>query len=119
MPRATVSQDTVKLELTTLEGGFVTLRRMPYGKWLERSEMAMKMQFTSGKGKDTAGEVQMANRIVTTFEFAQCIVEHNLEGHDDQPLNFTSSTTLDLLDPKIGNEIAAKIAEMHEFDLPN
>lgn len=119
MPRATVSNDTTDIDLTTLEGGTVKLKRMSYGKWLERTEMAMKMQFVSGKGKDTAGQVEMAQKAVTTFEFANCVVEHNLTDDNDQPLNFGSPVTLDILDPKVGNEISAKITEMHEFDLPN
>lgn len=118
MPRATVSNDTVDLPLQTLEGGFVKLKRMSYGKWLERTEMAMKIQFAS-KNKETAGNVEMANKAVTVFEFTNCIVEHNLTDENDQPLNLNTPTSLDNLDPKIGNEIAAKITEMHEFDLPN
>lgn len=119
MPVASVSTESVKKELKTLEGGFVELKRMPYGAWLKRQEMAMQLKFNAAKGGDTAGEIAMANKAVTVFEFSQCIVDHNLEITEGTPFDFRQETSLDRLDPKVGNEIASYITEMHEFDLPN
>lgn len=121
MPKAVVDIDeTTRHELKTCEGGFVVLRRLPYGSWLKRQEMALQMKLKGGdKNNDAEAQVAMANRKVTEFEFKECIVEHNLQGHDDSLLNFNYGTTLDALNPKIGNEIATYISQLHEFDLGN
>lgn len=117
MPRATVSQATTRIDLTTLEGGYVVLRRMPYGKWLERSEKAMNVSAQMGGGKNTPVDIEMLQRAVTEFEFRECITDHNLEDDNDELLDFRRPGILNVLDPQIGNEIAELIREMHEFDL--
>lgn len=123
MPRATVDIDDVeKFPLTTCEGGFVTLRRLPYGAWLKRQEMALQMKMHGmERGQEAVGELAMANRKVTEFEYKECIVEHNLEDANGQLLDFRSGRALDMLNPKIGNEISSYISQLHEFedDLPN
>lgn len=119
MPIASVSTDATRYDLKTLEGAFVALRRMPYGHWLKRQEMAMQMKFSASKGRDTEGEIAMANKEVTVYEFQQCIVDHNLEVAEGENFTFNNATSLDRLDPKVGNEIATYISELHEFDLPN
>lgn len=123
MPRATVDIDDVeKFPLDTCEGGFVVLRRLPYGAWLKRQEMALQMKMTGmERGQEAVGELAMANRKVTEFEFRECIVEHNLEDANGTPLDFRLGRTLDALNPRIGNEIGSYIAKLHEFEeeLPN
>lgn len=129
MPRATVSIEAVRKDLETLPpqdgeaGGFVMLRRMPYGKWLHRQELSMRMTIEAqGKGSnkgDVKGEMLMANKAVTVFEFSECIVDHNLTDDNDQPLDFKSIRALEVLDPKVGNEIGGYIMELHEFDAGN
>lgn len=118
MPRATVDiNERHPHDLKTLEGGAVTLRRLPYGQWLKRQEMAMQMKVKGmERGQETEGLLAMANRVVTEFEFRECIVDHNLTDANDEPLDFRSGRTLDQLDPKIGNEIAGYIRELHEFE---
>jgi hypothetical protein len=123
MPRATISTESVHKDLETLEGGFVDLRRMPYGKWLHRQELAMRMtieaQSKGGRNSDVKGEMVMANKKVTVFEFSECIVDHNLEDDNGDPLDFKTLRALEVLDPKIGNEIGGYIMELHEFDSGN
>lgn len=116
MPVATIKLDHEKFPLKTLEGGEVTLRRLPYGQWLKRQEMALQMKLTAQKGSETTGVLDMANRKVTEFEFGQCIVDHNLTNEDGTPLNFNDARTFDILDARIGNEIASYITQMHEFE---
>jgi len=124
MPKATITQETVHKDLETLPEGFVELRRMPYGQWLHRQELAMRMNIKAdGRGgrQNTGieGQMVMANQEVTNFEFSQCVVNHNLENDAGELLDFRSPTALMLLDPKIGNEIAQYIMELHEFDSGN
>lgn len=117
MPKATVNIDEFqKFELKTCEGAFVHLRRLPYGLWLKRQEMALQMKINpQARGNDATGELAMANRKVTEFEFAHCIIEHNLEDDEGNLLDFKNPRTLDTLNPKIGNEIGTYISDLHEF----
>jgi hypothetical protein len=123
MPQATVSVEPERHDLKSCPGGFVVLRRMSYGKYLARQEMALKLKVQAQQQKGSKGnfegEMAMANKIVTVFEFKECVVDHNLTDAGDQPLNFALESTLEILDPRIGNEIGSLINEMHDFDSGN
>lgn len=116
MPRATVNIETTeRFDLKTLGEAFVVLRRMSYGQILER-RMFTKLEVTAGKGKDFQGELGMANRKVTEFEFKSCIVEHNLEDENDRPLDLTKPSDFNKLDPRVGQEIEKYITDMNNFE---
>lgn len=118
MPNATVDINaTERVDLKTCEGGFIILRRLPYGQWLKRQDMSMKMKMEMRKG-DTEGDLDISilNRAVTEFEFKECIVEHNLEDANSAPLDFRKGYVLDQLNPKIGQEISDNIARLHQFE---
>lgn len=122
MPVATTSGDeTQRYELKSLEGAWVELRQLTYGEWLRRramsSNMALKGGGGKGKGKDDfEGVMQLVNEKATQFEFANCIVDHNLEDADGNKLNFKKSSTLNTLNPKVGEEIALRISNLNQFD---
>ncbi len=116
MPKATVSLDTERKELKSLPDGYVTLRRMSYGQSVERRSMLTLGFESDGSSKDFKGEMAMGNKKISAFEFAICVVEHNLTGDDDQPLDLTKVSTLDVLDPKVGQEIEKYIADMNNFN---
>jgi hypothetical protein len=92
---------------------------MPYGEWLKRQEMALKMQFTGTNKADASAAVALANVEVTFFEYKNCVADHNLEDENGQKLDFRNKLSIINLDPRIGNEISQYITELHEFDLPN
>lgn len=117
MPKATVDiQSTERHELKSCPEGFVVLRRLTYGEMLQRREM-VKLAVTSAKGsKDFQGELAMASAKTTEFEFKNCIVEHNLEDDNGNPLNFGSPVVLRTLDPRIGQEIEKLISDMNRFE---
>lgn len=120
MPSAVTSpQDTERKDLKTLPEGFVVLRRMTYGQFLKRQELAMGMSMSGADKNDMQMAIAIASRKATEFEFANCIVEHNLEDENGQPLDFSNPNTLDRLDPRIGNEIGAYINEMNQYDEGN
>lgn len=121
MPRASISTEGERFELETCPGAFVVIRRMPYGMWLKRTEMAMTMKIEAERGKQGfGGEMVAANQKVTAFEFKECIVDHNLDKDDEGTrFDFQRVGELNLLDPRIGNEIGQRISELHEFDLGN
>lgn len=116
MPRATASvEETTRVELKTCPGGFVELRKMTYGQILHRRSMSANMKIeTGGKGKDLAGELALMNRKVTEYEFANCIVTHNLEDETGRTLDFNNPRDIEKLDPKVGAEIDQAITEMNQ-----
>lgn len=123
MPRATNNVlDTHRVDLKTCEGGFVVLRRMTYGQWLKRQEIMMSLQMRSEeakngkKGQEMVADVAIAGLEVARYEFATCIAEHNLEDDNGTPLNFQSAFTIDILDPRIGQEIGEEINKMNTFE---
>lgn len=123
MPSAVVNpNNTQRHDLKTLEGAYVVLRPMSYDAYLERRDMTTQIRLAGSKGKgkgggdsEFAGELAMMNRKVAAFEFAQCIVDHNLTDDNDEPLDFSKSYTLKTLMPKVGQEIGDLIDEMNQY----
>ena len=119
MPKATVSRDsTEKIELKSCPGAYIQLRRLSYGEYLRRQELAMEMGIKggSGKTKDADLDLKMMQRVVQEFEFKNCIVDHNLEDDAGEKMDFRKGTTLDILDPKIGQEISTHIDKLIQFE---
>lgn len=118
MPRATVSQETVRKDLKTLEGGFVELKQLSYDQILERRDKAMKMSMEQkpGRKKDESTKIDFESAMQWDrfFAFSNCIIEHNLENDEGKPLDFSNRMTLKILDPKVGSEIEKYIEEMNE-----
>lgn len=116
MPNATVNFDTERHDLKTLPGGFVELKRMSYGQVVERRSM-LKLSVAQTKGsKDFKGEMAMANREITMFEFKVCIVNHNLTDANDRQLNLGGQMDFTSLDPRVGQEIESLISDMNNFE---
>lgn len=118
MPVATVSKDTEKHPLKTLEGGFVVLKRMSYGQKLSRQAMISDMKMTGTK-KEFAATLNLANEKVTKWEFGVCVVDHNLEEKVNdavRKLDLKKPEDIDKLDPRVGEEIASFIGKMNNFE---
>lgn len=128
MVKATVSVAPEKHNLKSLPGGYVELKRLTYGQKVQRQEMAtesiMKSQGGNRKQRrsnkvdedNMAMSMRMMHRAVALFDFKHCIVDHNLTDENDKKLNFQDQTTLDRLDPKIGDEISQLIDDMNNFE---
>jgi hypothetical protein len=118
MPKAIVdTNDITRYELRTCPGGYVVLRRMTYGQWLQRNERALLMQAqrtTNKKGTETV-DMQLQGKAVALYEYSVCMVEHNLEDAEGNLLDFRKPVTLEILDPRVGNEIGTYITEMNDF----
>lgn len=126
MPRATVVKTAERKDLTTVEGGWVELRRLSFGEKLNKDAEAMRMKFDmdgAAKG-DTRAEFTMINVEVQLREFGLCVMGHNLtkpnptdpENEDaDVPLNFKDKKDVAELDPRVGDEISQLIGEMNDF----
>jgi hypothetical protein len=117
MPKAVANiDDTDRFELKSCPEGFVVLRRMTYGQTVQRRAL-MKMSVQSGNSrKSFQGELAMASEEIQKFEFAHCIVEHNLEDVDGRVLNLAGDVDFAKLDPRIGQEIESLIGDMNNFD---
>lgn len=114
MPKAVVSQDTERLDLKTLPGGFVELRRLSYGEILRRRDMAQSIRDSSAENGQAGVEGVFHVSVVTHYEFTKAIIDHNLEDDDGRKLNFADMKDLSKLDPRIAGEIEDKIAAMNE-----
>lgn len=119
MPRATADLSAgEKVDLKSLSEGWVQLRKLSYGEMLERQDMAGKMAMSADAmagGKNPEATIQMAQSIVTAYEFARCIVEHNLEDEGGNKLNFQNAVHVNSLDPQVGEEISELIDKLNHL----
>jgi hypothetical protein len=118
MPKAVATTETEHHELRTLPGGYVEVRRLSYGEVLQRRSM-MKMQIEGQGQKDARAEIEMMNRHATEFDFARCIIDHNLYADDAETrkLNLGSRADLEMLDPRVGQEIEQILDQRNNYDL--
>lgn len=116
MARAQVSIEPEHFDLKSCEGGYVKLRRLSYGKKKERAAMTSMSFIMNKKSDDIQAEMAMANLEVTKYEFSNCIVEHNLEKEDGTLFDFKSAADIELLDPRIGEEIDMLITKLNNFE---
>lgn len=128
MPKATVSTATTKYWLKTLsEGnreaedpaeqpGFVVLKRMTWGQKLHRQQMATNQSGEITGKRMTKLDIELMSRKVAEYEFKHCIAEHNLTDEQGNLLNFQDPRSLDVLDPRVGDEINKYIAEQNNFE---
>lgn len=117
MPRATVNPtERVRVDLKSCPGGYVVIRRLPYGKYLDRQTEAMEINARAQQGEDMSMELKMMGRKTSVIEFRECIIEHNLTDDDDNLLNFANPATLDILDGRIGQEIEDELRKMNVFE---
>lgn len=117
---ATIEVDPVKHELKSAPGGWVTVKVMSYGAKQTRQEMALsdaRMRNVGTKGKQEQEiAVNMMQRIVAEFEFAQCIDDHNLTDKAGNKLDFKDPKTLDKLHGRVGEEIDKLISAINNFE---
>jgi hypothetical protein len=102
--------------------GFVILRPLPYGMKLTRRDKATRMmmrQQPSQKGHKAGSaentiELESYNEWAVAYDFANCIVDHNLTDQNKVKINFASPLSIKLLNPKIGSEIEKLINDLNE-----
>jgi hypothetical protein len=119
MPVAVITEQSKTFELKTCPpDGFVTVRRMSYGQKLTRTEMTSKLRIATQKGtKEFQGEIDMMQRQVTLWEFANLIADHNLTDASGRKLNFSSPADVQSLMGQVGEEISTYIDELNNFEL--
>ena len=112
MVRAVSNDETKRVELSTLPGGYVLLRKLTYGEDLRKRDIGTNIS----PGQGTTVEVKMDNLAVEAFEFERSIVEHNLTDENDQPLNLGDKNTLMRLDVSVAREIEEAINDINSID---
>ena len=119
MPRATVTTDTTVVQLKTLPEGYVKVKPLSYGQKKTRADKSASM-WAELKERGGLGDRMMLDTITrssTLFDFQNCIVDHNLEDERGNKLNFDNEATLDVLDPRIGDEIEKILAGINGDDI--
>lgn len=117
MPVATVISKTVHKDLKSCPGGWVELKQLTYDQMLERRDNATRMYMEAQQGKsnvDSRVSLQIANKWSVSYDFRNCIVDHNLETENGTKLDFSNQLVFQILDPKIGAEIEKYIDEMNQ-----
>jgi len=109
MPRATASTDTTKVDLKSIDGAWVELRKMNYGEMLKRRDMVQTVR--GGKGDNASMAFHFEE--VQYFEFSRCVIDHNLEDEKGDKLNFTNKAHVLSLDSVVAGEIEELISTMN------
>lgn len=105
---AKASRNKKRYFLTTIDGGWVEIVRMDHGQSLARLDDILMIELhddgsQSGKASNVKGR---------HFDFANCIVDHNL-ALDGKQCDFYDSADVDALDEDIGDEIQLFINQHH------
>lgn len=118
MPKAVVTNAvSEKVDLKSLPEGWVQVRRMNYGEKLLRSNMAT--QFVVGGSaqvKDFNGELKLNTEIVALWDFANLIVDHNLEDENGAKLDFKNPVNVKRLSGEIGEEVGKIIDDFNDIE---
>ena len=118
MPFAGAVTDTIHIDLKSVEGGWVDLRRMTYGQKLQRQSEAKLGIDMSSKSKDIKGERAMVTKKAIYDEYKNCVVDHNLfkDFEETAKFNYANTQDVDFLDPRIGEEINKHISDLNNFE---
>lgn len=111
MPVGTVAKNTERFELTTLPGAYVVVRRMSFGEKLERQDDMINM-----RSVDKELAFQMMNKKLTTKDFGNLVVDHNITDENERKLNFRDAKDVEVLDPRVGEEISTRIDSINAFE---
>lgn len=115
---ATVPTDATRYDLKSVSGAWVSLRPLPYGMLIERRDKASRMSMeTSNRRNDNSKlDIDMMQHQSRIFEFQNCLIDHNLSDDQGNKLNFSNPSTLNLLDPKVGQEIERLIDDLNQLE---
>jgi hypothetical protein len=116
MPSAVAVDEVHREELKTLPGGYVTIREMTYGERLQRQNLTGAMKVLKDTKSDYAGELSMETQRMALWDFANLVVEHNLEDADGRALNFRNEADVKKLSSRIGDEVGTLIDKWNSFD---
>jgi len=115
---AGIDDQPQRFPLESKLGGWVEIRPMSYGDQLTRRDLAMKVSAEmAGRNQSQRMDLQMVNVETTAFDYAKCIVHHNLRNpRTGRAFQFGNKTDwFGSLDPIVGQEIDKYIAQKNGF----
>jgi hypothetical protein len=85
---------------------------------LKRRDMAAKymQEFGTGRSNTNKITIDILNEASRKYDFAHCIIDHNLEDDKGNKLDFSNSLSLEILDPRIAAEIENEIDKLNLVD---
>lgn len=118
MPVAVVQGEPERKDLKTCPpDGYVKIKRMTHGEKMQRRAFSSKMMMEADqRSKSMRGEIDLFNEQAELYDFAHCIVEHNLTDIDGRPLEFKNPKDVKLLAGQIAEEISQYIDELNNFE---
>lgn len=118
MPVAVVQGEPERKDLKTCPpDGYVKIKRMSHGEKMERRAFSSKMMMEADqRSKSMRGEIDLFNEQAELYDFAHCIVEHNLTDVDGRPLEFKNPKDVKLLAGQVAEEISSYIDELNNFE---
>lgn len=128
MPIAVAVDTPQRFELKTLpanpelegpagEAGFVLLKRLSHGDKMTRRSYTSKMTVKSQRGrKDVETELEAFNERVELFDFANCVVDHNLTDEKGNKLDFRREGDVRRLDGRVAEEIQSLLDKLNNFE---
>jgi len=118
MVNATVPTEAERHYLKTIEGAWVDLKPLPYGQLIERRDKASRMSMTTDRRNqdNSRMDIDMLQAEMRRYEFNHCIVDHNLGDDQGNQLNFTNPASMNVLDPRVGQEIEQLIDNLNQLE---
>lgn len=128
MPVAVVIDTPQRFPLKTLpknealpspEGdeGFVVLRRLSHGDKMTRRSFTSKMTVKAKRGqKDVESELEAFNEKTDLYDFANCVVDHNLTNDKGAKLDFRKAEDVRSLDGQVAEEISTLMDKLNNFE---
>ncbi len=100
-----------RYELTSIEGGWIKVRRFDHGERIDRLSKILVMGIDDDGERGSATINHRASRL---HDFEKAIVDHNLGNKDGRKYNFSKAEDVFGLDPTIGDEIDDIISDHQE-----
>lgn len=116
--KARLSEAT--LDLKSIEGGWIKVRRFTHGERIDRLGKVLVMGISDN---EEGGEARIDHRAQRLHDFEHAIVDHNLSDGNGRKYNFSKKDDVFDIDPTIGDEIDDLIGEHQEAipedEIPN
>jgi hypothetical protein len=90
---------------------------MTYGELMASQDMMYQIQMKADEAGSDNPElgVDISRAAIMEFQIRTCVTEHNLQDDSGRILDFKNAADVRVLDSNIGQEIAERIDEMHNW----
>lgn len=119
---------TERHDLKSLPDGYVVLKRLSHGESMARRGFLSRAKVEGGArssrdkklAKGFVAELDLMNEQTTLYEWAHCIVDHNLTFMDvetERKLDFRIPEHVKMVDGRVAAEIDDLITDLNNYDL--